>query len=74
MNKKMFFLRRGISSDFIKKIGDTYNLELAYQDKNETILKNNCLMIVIKKKYISVIIYDGRNYILTSGIIKQLSN
>lgn len=73
MNKKMYFLRKGISSDFIKKLGNAYSLDLVYKDKSEMIFKNNLLMIVCKKKYISVLVYDGGNYILTNDIINKFS-
>lgn len=68
MGKRMYFLRKKNTTSLVDKLIKQFELKTSFQNKRETILKNENFLVTLKKKYISILLYDVNNKTLADEI------
>lgn len=71
MSNALYLVRNKRSEDKIGSLIQKYNLELCYDVKDEKVLKNENILLLLKKKYIFLRVLAGDNC-LFSEVQKSL--
>lgn len=61
MSNSLYLVRNKQSERKIDSLIQKYNLELCYDTKNEKVLKNENILLLLKKKYIFLRVFSGNN-------------
>ena len=61
MSNALYLVRNKRSEDKIGSLIQKYNLELCYDIKDEKVLKNENILLLLKKKYIFLRVLTGDN-------------
>lgn len=61
MSNALYLVRNKRSEDKIGSLVQKYNLELCYDTKNEKVFKNENILLLLKKKYIFLQVFDGNS-------------
>ena len=73
MNNTMYFLRKKSFNYIERELIRQFDLRLCYKNKQESIFKNNELLITCKDKFISVLIYDKDDRNKVNEIVDWIS-
>lgn len=73
MNNAIYVVRDKVSNHSIDEIINKYSLSLCYNYKNEKILKNEKIILFLKKKYAFLRVLQEDNMVLIIEIKKMLN-
>ena len=71
MSKSLYFANNNTNIE--KKVINTYNLILCYQDDQKSIYKNSDMLMEVERQVITVLVYDIYDYELINKIKKELT-